>query len=76
MDKKEVFIQGNPNYGKKIIAELEKRGGINAFNHKGDDPNCIYVLDINDQIVTIRLDESISSLVMVQYEEIKCEDLK
>lgn len=48
-----VYITGDSEIGMDIIKTLEKYGGINEHNYKGDKNDCVYYIEPNNNFIEI-----------------------
>lgn len=48
-----VYIIGDSEIGEDIIRTLEKYGGINQHNYKGDSNDCVYFIEPNNNFIEV-----------------------
>lgn len=70
------YIRGNKERGAEVIKALKNLGGVNKGNLKGDDPNCVYIININSVITRWHYDTEYAFMIQECFEEIKLEDKK
>lgn len=67
----EVWIRGVDGKGEKVIAELEKRGGINKFHFNCNDRDLIYYIEKYTNIIrTLSVIEPLANTIKRVYTEI------
>lgn len=71
------FIRGNQERGAEVIKALENLGGVNRAKLYGVRPDCIYIINKNDNCID-RWDDTTdyASLIQECFEEIILEDKK
>ena len=74
--EQQIYIFGNNNRGSEVIKELEKLGGINKNDYKGNSSHSIYFIDHNNEIATESKDTELAKVIIKYYNEIKLGPIK
>lgn len=72
-----VYIAGDSEIGKDIIKTLEKNGGINEHNYKGNKNDCVYYIEPNTNFIEIcdfKLNKMLFEVLLVTYTRIEAEE--
>lgn len=74
---KDVYIRGDQNNGKKVIEELQRKGGINKYDYSGT-ANALYFIDpVTGYIaMTTKIEESFQNILKTYCTEISINDTK
>lgn len=72
-----VYIIGDSEIGMDIIKTLEKYGGINEHNYKGDKNDCVYYIEPNNKFIEIcdfELNKMLYEVLLATYTPIDAEE--
>lgn len=76
-DNQKVYIRGGKNIkeGKRVIAELERRGGVNSYGVTGAYSNCLYYIRQNGDIdCAYEPNGKAAELLKEYYNEVKVDE--
>lgn len=71
-----VYIVGDSEIGMDIIKTLEKYGGINQHDYKGDKDDCVYYIEPNNKFIEIcdfQLNKMLYEVLLATYTPIDAE---
>lgn len=73
-----VYIVGDSEIGENIIKTLEKNGGINEHNYKGDRDDVLYYIEPNNNFIEIcdfKLNNLLYEVLLATYTPIDAEEI-